>query len=233
MRRLSIVAAGASLLLAISVPVIEILKADPNTADNRSVVKPKTTQVDWKRDPVCRMVFFAVLEGLYEDGVPGDVVDSIVPRKVGKGKHRMKTSFVFSCPLCHPVYEAFRAYQQRPGFSATPDSNTFGKAFDAKTAKLLKSAKPGTRLKALAPLVQKWTKRRLEMMRLSKAEAEQWNRKLAAHARTGKGFLLAYLGKDEAYKGWSPYWGCAACNGTTWAAGEVLKEARPKTTKKK
>ena len=100
MRRLSIVAAGASLLLAISVPVIEFLKADPNTADKRNVVKPKTAQVDWQKDPVCRMVFFAVLEGLYEDGVPGDVVDSIVPRKVGKGKHRMKTSFVFSCPLC-------------------------------------------------------------------------------------------------------------------------------------
>jgi len=233
MRRLSIVAAGASLLLVISVPVIGVLTAGLNTDDNRIVAKPKNTQVDWQQDPVCRMVFFAVLEGLYEDGVPGDVVDSIVPRKVGKGKNRMKTSFVFACPLCHPVYEAFRAYQQRPGFNANPNKNTFGKGLDAKTAELLKSPNPSKRLKALAPLVQKWTKQRLAMMRLSEAETVQWNQKLAAHVQTGKGFLVAYLGKDEAYKGWSLYWGCAACNGTSWAAGELLKEVRSKTTKKK
>ena len=38
--------------------------------------------VAWKDDPVCQMVFFAVLEGLYSQGVSDEVVESIVGQSV-------------------------------------------------------------------------------------------------------------------------------------------------------
>src|SRR5882672_11093313 len=83
---------------------------------------------DWKEDPVCQMVFFAVLEGLYTDGVPDDVVDSIVPRQPKDSTNPIKTSFVVLCPLCHPVFEAFSVYQQRPKFNSDEKKrNAFGK----------------------------------------------------------------------------------------------------------
>src|SRR4051812_4563945 len=70
---------------------------------------------DWKSDPACRLVFFAVLQGLYEDGVGDDVVNSVVPPGK-KGREKMRHSFVLDCPLCQPAYEAFCAYQARPRF---------------------------------------------------------------------------------------------------------------------
>ena len=42
---------------------------------------PKVKSLDWKKDPVCQMIFFAVLEGLYADGVTDDVVEAVVSQQ--------------------------------------------------------------------------------------------------------------------------------------------------------
>ena len=53
-------------------------------AKKEAPAAPKLTD-DWKDDPVCRMVFFAVLEGLYTDGVSSEAADRVVGRKAKDG----------------------------------------------------------------------------------------------------------------------------------------------------
>src|SRR5947207_11898373 len=64
----------------------------------------------WAESRTSQLVFFAVLEGLYRDGVSNDDVDRIIP----PGKNGKDTfdpeHFVYACPLCHPAFEAFRLY---------------------------------------------------------------------------------------------------------------------------
>jgi hypothetical protein len=190
--------------------------------------KPAEKPADWQADPVCHMVFFAVLEGLYRDGVPDEVVDSIVPRHPKEGQNPVKTSFVFQCPLCHPVYEAFALYQRRPAFSGEDKKrDTFGKGIDPELVTALKSENAKTRLGALATLVHRWVEHRLTMMRLTDAEKQEWVKKLGERSNQGQKHLSDLLGTDPAYKGWSTYWGCAACKGTTGAC-QAVKTSDPK-----
>lgn len=181
---------------------------------------------DWHADPVCQAVFFAVLEGLYADGVPDAVVDAIVPRSPKAGQNPVKTSFVVQCPLCQPVYEAFALYQKRPAFAGDGKRNTFGKGVEPDLEKQLVSPDPRTRLSALKILVQRWVGRRLTAMRLTEAEKAEWTVKLNERSGQGRGLLSVLLRADPAYKGWSLYWGCAACNGTTAACGEVERSGK-------
>src|SRR3954465_7841787 len=106
-----------------------LLTAGATTAANEGgQVKPPATPVvkDWKADPACRLVFFAVLQGLYEDGVSDEVVNSIVPADK-KGREKMRHSFVLDCPLCQPTYEAFCVYQSRPRFLDEGKTSSLGK----------------------------------------------------------------------------------------------------------
>jgi hypothetical protein len=198
----------------------------PSAADPPRVVKEKSEEkvaqkpVDWKDDPVCQMVFFAVLEGLYTDGVPAEVVDSIVPPKK-EGDASVKNSFVIECPLCHPTYEAFRLYQGRKPFASDLKRDSFGKGLDPELVDDLKSKSAMTRLKALHELVRAWVERRLTMMRLTAEEKKEWTRKIGERSRQGKGELSKRLGSDPDYKGWSMYWGCAACNGSEHGCSAV------------
>src|SRR4051794_38029157 len=99
------------LVLGLIVTLSQLSSADPPKSE--APKKETKPPADWKEDPVCKMVFFAVLEGLYEDGVANEAVDNIVG-KTKDGKTEIRHTFVFQCPLCHPVYEAFRLYQHRP-----------------------------------------------------------------------------------------------------------------------
>ena len=88
-------------------------------------VEPPSAQ--WRTDPACQLVFFAVLEGLYTDGVPDEAVNLIVPPDAGGDG--VKHSFVFRCPLCHAAYEAFVLYQNRTAFNGSGEKrSTMGKS---------------------------------------------------------------------------------------------------------
>jgi len=128
------------------------------------------------------------------------------------------------CPLCQPVYEAFALYQKRPAFAGDAKRNTFGKGLDPDLQTKLVSADPRTRLEALKVLVERWVARRLTAMKLTDAERADWTAKLSERSGQGRGLLGQLLRTDPAYEGWSLYWGCAACNGTT-AACRDLKRA--------
>src|SRR5215475_5620678 len=79
----------------------------------------------WAQSQASQLVFFAVLEGLYRDGVTNTDVDLIIPSgDDGKSKFDLE-HFVYACPLCHPAYEAFRLYRHRDmfyGFKAPIDT---------------------------------------------------------------------------------------------------------------
>src|SRR5262249_1965723 len=159
-------------LTAAAVAACSLWSLQPSAADPVPLGKEKPAAAkpaSGQDAPVCQMVFFAVREGLYTDGVPAEVVDSIVP-PTKEGDDSVKTSFVIECPLCHPVYEAFRLYQQRKPFADAPKRDTIGKGIDPELVKKLKSATPITRLTALKVLVQNWVERRLTMIRLTEDE---------------------------------------------------------------
>ena len=184
---------------------------------------------DWKADPACRLVFHAVLEGLYEDGVTDDVVNNIVPPDKA-GREKMRRSFVLGCPLCQPVFEAFCAYQSRPKFSDGGREATFGKGLPEAVKKGLLSDTLSTRLIALRGPVRGWVEARLRSMKLTAQERQRWWEEIAARSGQGAAALAAHRAADPWYKGWSGYWGCAACKGSEDAARSLLREpeAAPK-----
>jgi hypothetical protein len=83
----------------------------------------KSNTADWYKDADCRMVFFTVLEGLYKDGIPQEVVDLVIGRVED---NNIDKAFVFRCKLCHACYEAFAVYQRRPAFNGAEGVNTIG-----------------------------------------------------------------------------------------------------------
>jgi hypothetical protein len=180
---------------------------------------------DWKADPACRLVFHAVLQGLYEDGVTDDVVNNIVPPDK-QGREKMRRSFVLDCPLCQPAFEAFCVYQSRPKFSDGSKASTFGKGLPEAVQKGLLSDSLPTRLTTLRGPIRNWVEARLRSMKLTAAERRKWWDDIAARSLQGAATLRAQKAADPWYKDWSGYWGCAACGGSEDAAGALLREAK-------
>jgi hypothetical protein len=217
-------------LLALSASAVWLLQrsaaetpVEERAAEEQPTDDAAAKPVDWQDDPVCQMVFFAVLEGLYTDGVPDGVVDSLIPPARNAPKNSdpsngaLRTSFVAQCPLCHPVYEALSLYQRRGAFQGDKSGrDTFGDGVTAELKEQLVSKDRRTRLVALRELVHRWVDRRLTLMRLSAEEQSEWTKKLQERSNQGKAFLSKLMKDDPDYQeGWSLYWGCAACNGTT------------------
>lgn len=203
---------------------LSVVHGRPSSADAPKAPKTETPKAptDWKEDPVCKMVFFAVLEGLYEDGVSKEAVDNIVGM-TKEGKVEIRHTFVFECPLCHPVYEAFRLYQQRPQFR--DNGNAFGKGLDPMLDANLRNTALRTRQDALQTLVHRWVERRLTAMGLSTEQQKDWARRLEERSKQGNDLLGKLRGTDPWYQLWG-YGFCAACRGCTDVC-ETLK-APPK-----
>lgn len=183
---------------------------------------------DWKKDPVCKAVYAGVLEGLYRNRVSDDIVTNIVGKKTPKHdrktlRERMKRSFVLDCPLCEPTFAAFLAYQTRksdriPG-STRAGASKVAPGLSAKLQKQLLSDATKTRLEGLAPVVQQWVLVKLKSNTVLKpAEIQEWKKRVQQRSSQGKTKLLALMKNTKGYKEWSPYWGCAACNGSQDAA---------------
>lgn len=207
---------------ALAVTFVSLLAAD----GPRPAAEKPPAVTDWKADPACRLVFFAVLQGLYEDGVSDAVVASIVPPDKA-GREQMRHSFVLDCPLCQPAYEAFRAYQARPRFLGEEKPAALGKGLDEKTVEGLMSKAVSTRLITLRGPMKRWVEARLVAMKLDPAEREKWWADVAARAGQGTTTLRGLIGTDPAYKAWSGYWGCAACLGSEDAC-RSLRDAAPR-----
>ena len=178
---------------------------------------------DWKKDPVCKAVYDAVLQGLYRNRVSDKIVTNIVGNQAPKNdrktlRQRMKRSFVLDCPLCEPTFAAFLAYQSRKSNRIPKSTRGVSKRAPGLTATLQKkllSNDTETRLRGLAPLVQQWVLAKLESNTVVKpVEILEWKKRVEQKSNQGRSKLLSLMKNTKDYRQWSPYWGCAACNGS-------------------
>lgn len=207
--------------------------------------EPEKPQNEWEHwgsfNPSYQFVFFAVLEGLYFDGVSNEAVDAIIPVDA-QGFRRMTEHFVYACPLCAPVKDALNLYRSRPAFAHQKPlrfeegkeghpvpvyRDTFGKGLSAEVMKGLTSAVKKERLATLQTLVQKWVQRRMDSQHLSADERKVWTTKFEAMSKDGEKYLKEWIGAGERakgmgfdYSGWTET--CPSCSGAV-KGGMVLK----------
>jgi len=165
-------------------------------------------------DPYSRTVFFAVLEGLYEDGVSTEVVDAVLARHPKGGS----LHFVPVCPICTPTEYAFQVYRKRPVFYRAKigtEVDTFGDGLPAGERDAILCGGPAERLKAIHGLVQGWIARRLESLRLTKEEREAYTAAFEDGRKRGMNSLQSARKADPhmAYAGEKACAVCDAANG--------------------
>ena len=149
-----------------------------------------TKKASWAQSRASQLVFFAVLEGLYGDGMSNDEVDLIIPPGQDRRPTFDREHFVYACPLCHPAYEALVLYRQRPSFFGmkAPVDN-FGPGLDAALVKGLRSPDATRRREVIEGLIHRWVTKRLELMRLSTAERQAITLELEEGRKQGMGML--------------------------------------------
>lgn len=151
-------------------------------------------------DPYHQGIFFAVLEGLYRDGVSSEVARAVV--ETDPTTHQW-LSFVPGCPICMPALDAFLLYLERPAFRGKKlvARDTFGEGLAAEQVARLTGTDMRARRDALRGFVERWVDQYLERMRLDPAEGEEWRRELAARAEKGMAILADLQKSGEALYG--------------------------------
>ena len=191
------------LALGLCLPVLAQDKLKPDAAKR---------DVEWQKEEMCQFVFFAVLEGLYRDGIQNEIVDAIIGEKIVKKDDKVKTHFVFRCKLCHATYEAFRTYRNRPVFMQTKEASTFGKGADLNQLKKLRSNDARTRIYAMGALVRPWIMHRIKETRKTPEEKTAMKKRFEKYALEGADLLKTHKrAKDGFYLDWSFYGSCQAC----------------------
>jgi hypothetical protein len=169
------------------------------------------------RDPYAQMIFFAVLEGLYQDGASNEIVDAVLAP--GSGGNRLM-HFVYACPICSPAADAFRTYRARVEFccyKVPSPFNTFGPGLDAAVSRRILSGELDQRLQAIDQLVETWVRRRLDSMRLSVQELARWKQGFELRRKLGME-LLRHNPRAPAPSGTpSPVERCPFCDGAARA----------------
>lgn len=153
-----------------------------------------------------QFLFFATLQGLCEDAIPEAAVEAALETDA-KGNH---VNFVYGCPVCLPVVEAFRAFALRPKFLLSrkgPGAYLGGGEDEASSALAARLAGEDrtARGAALHGLVERWTKRHLDRLRLTEEERAQWRQSFAEGRKKGMGFLP----KSEGFG----FKSCPSCDG--------------------
>lgn len=163
-------------------------------------------------------IFFAVVEGLYRDGVSSDVARAIVATDP---QTLQSLSFVPGCPICTPALDAFRLYLERPAFLGKKlvGADTFGGGLPADQVALLTGEDLRGRRTALRGLVERWVGDSLDRMRLDPVERTEWSRELAARSEKGMAILAGLQKSGQALYG--DFDECPLCVGAT--AGSAVE----------
>ena len=137
-----------------------------------------------------QQIFFAVLEGLYADGVSNEVVDKIVAID---DQTKYPANFVWACPVCMPAYNAFRVYRGRPAFQEYKvHRDTFGPGLPPALVERLTAVDQMVSQKALEELISTWMDRRMESLRLNDDERQEWRTVMEELRKKGMGYLDGY-----------------------------------------
>jgi hypothetical protein len=133
-----------------------------------------------------RFLFFAVLEGLMEDGVSDEAVRRILETDP-KGAY---VNFVYSCPVCHPVVEAFRVYGKRHDWYHGRKGDPYlGKALPGDLAAALASPERSKVRGGLQKLVTRYVEGHLKRLRLTQEEASRRRAAIEDGRKKGMGML--------------------------------------------
>ncbi len=205
------------IVLAASAVVIGVppAAAELTVAGGETVHAPRLPK---NHEEVRQAIFFAVLEGLYNDGVDTETAKllSAVDKETGAPRY-----FVYSCPICMPALDAVRLYAGRPGFYGSKSGkDTFGKGLSEVTRAQLAMDDPQVRIATFQALILGWMHEYMENMRLTPDEHEHWARWLSDLREKGNARLEQYLEEGgpyaEVYRGWEK---CPACEGSNGAMG--------------
>ena len=157
-------------------------------------------------------LFFAVLEGLYRDGVSDEAVDALLLTNDADGF----ALFVPGCPICTPALNALRVYRARPDFVGYKmPSDSFGPGLPADVEAACRGMNVEARFKALNGLIEGYVARYLAAQRLTPEEAAAWRIAMEDGRKRGMAGLTAQQvgGKDSSFKS------CAVCDAANGACG--------------
>ncbi|MCE9594703.1 MAG: hypothetical protein K8S98_10970 [Planctomycetes bacterium] len=130
-----------------------------------------------------RELFFAVLEGLYADGVSDAAVDAVL--EVDR-ESELPANFVKGCPICTPAFDAFRAYRARPAMST---KSAFGSGLAGADEDALVRGDAEQRFQVSGRLVQGWIRRHLDDRKLTYDDRAAWARAMEAWRKKGMATL--------------------------------------------
>lgn len=230
---------STAILLLLVIAGLLIAADKPEAAAPRAPAAPPQERQPggWWSGETSQFLFFATIEGLYEDGVPQDVVDIIVPPvelRIENPQRRSYTPppragepvvrnsndhFVYTCPMCHPVSEAFLLYAKREPFRGQKDSdvNTFGtRGLPENLLKGLRSKNKVERIEALRDVINRWTTRRLDRMRLTDKERTEWETRIKFLRDQGTQALQNFqkgLNGDYFKNAYADWKFCPSCDG--------------------
>ncbi len=182
-------------------------------------------------DNTSRFIFYAVLQGLYEDGVSNEDIAQILMRK----EKQSYFHFIYACPICTATIWALETYRARPAhfYGLKSAASTFGHGLPADMREQLYSDDPHQRLIAINSLVRSWVARRIDAMNFSEQERtvllDQIEQKRKDGMRALESFRKHEHGKDFGVEQAAPAYvdleECAVCNG---AVGKLMKMPEPK-----
>ena len=161
-----------------------------------------------------RFIFYAVLEGCYEDGIATTNVDQILLVNTNVGY----VHFVYACPICTPTIHALEAYRSRPKHFTELKTRvtTFGPGLSEEQIKKLYSDRLADQLEVINGLMQTWVARRITELRLTDAEKTQLKQNLEKMRKQGMSMLKNFQNGDpERFKmsAFAEVQQCAVCNG--------------------
>ena len=135
-----------------------------------ALVLPEAKTTEAEAPDLNKFIFFAVLQGCMEDGVPDKLV-----RRILEKKDNNCINFVYSCPLCHPAIEGFQAYLMRRDFYYGRKGDPYipRKCLLPDDFKNPKEIQP-----ALEKMIARWIKSHMKRMRLSKEEIKTLNTRM-------------------------------------------------------
>lgn len=155
-------------------------------------------------------IFYAVLEGLYDEGVATEDVEILLHQDPAT---KLYSYFVNGCPLCVPAIDALQLYRGRPKFyGRKQESDTFGPGLPAKEREALRGGDVPARLRVLHDFIARCMQRKLASLRLTKAESEKWQLVLKEMSEKGGAMLKVDQehGRAGALAGAK---GCSVCEG--------------------
>ncbi len=157
-------------------------------------------------DEFYSLTYFAVLEGLYTDGVSDDVLKSLTRTDEVSNYPEL---FIWQCPICMPAFNAFMHYGKRQPFMGIKARvDTFGAGLSEEMRLRCLAEDKLVRFGALNELVEGWVDRRLASMRLTEGEQNRWEQGFVERRKKGMATMQSMQGAG-AYAGLKT---CALCN---------------------